>query len=381
MVRAIVIDGESIRGMLSLLLVVATLPAMGRGAIEVVWSEERWETAPPEENKGKWPGAPYPASEVIQGIEWVPARTIVRKAEGGDNWPITWADDGNLYTAYGDGQGFEPKVGKKLSLGFAKILGGPQDFKGVNIRSQTGEWGGEGAAGPKASGMLCVDGILYMLVRNVGNSQVAWSDDHAVSWHWCDWKFETSFGAPAFLNFGANYAGRLDDFVYLCSHDSDSAYTPADRMVMARVPLDQIRERGAYEFFKAMDAVGRPVWMREIRDRGAVFVNPGRCYRCGISYNAGLRRYLWCQILPFSTDPRGPRFQGGFGVYEAPEPWGPWRTVFYTENWDVGPGETSSFPTNWMSRDGRTCHLVFSGNDSFSVRRAELKAQENATAK
>jgi hypothetical protein len=141
---------------------------------------------------------------------------------------------------------------------------------------------------------------------------------------------------------------------------------------MARVPLDQIRDRQAYEFFQARDPVGRPVWTRNIRERGAVFVSPERCWRSGISYNAGLKRYLWCQTLPFSKDARGPRFQGGFGIYEAPEPWGPWRTVFYTENWDVGPGETSSFPPKWMSRDGRTCHLVFSGADCFSVRRVEL---------
>jgi len=215
---------------------------------------------------------------------------------------------------------------------------------------------------------------LYLLARNVGNSQVAWSDDHAVNWHWCDWKFETSFGAPTFLSFGRDYAGRIDNYVYIYSHDDDSAYSPADRMVMARVPLDQIRVRKAYEFFKALNAAGQPVWTRSIRDRGAVFVNPQRCWRSGLSYNAGLKRYLWCQILPLGTDPRGPRFQGGFGIYEAPQPWGPWHTVFYTENWDVGPGETSSLPAKWMSPDGRTCHLVFSGNDSFSVRRVELKA-------
>jgi len=327
--------------------------------------------------KDKSPGAPYAASEVIPKVEWAPATAVIRKAEGSDNWPITWADDGDLYTAYGDGQGFEPKANQKLSLGFAKVVGGPEDFQGINLRSKTGESAGEGAAGPKASGMLCVDGVLYLLVRNVGNSQIAWSDDHAVTWNWCDWKFETSFGAPTFLNFGVNYAGRRDNFVYIYSHDNDSAYSPAGRMVLARVPLDQIRDRRAYEFFRALDPVGRPVWTRNIRARGAVFVNPERCWRSGISYNAGLKRYLWCQILPFSTDARGPRFQGGFGIYEAPEPWGPWRTVFYTENWDIGPGETSSFPTKWMSPDGRTCHLVFSGADCFSVRKVELTTRND----
>jgi hypothetical protein len=46
--------------------------------------------------------------------------------------------------------------------------------------------------------------------------------------------------------------------------------------------------------------------------------------------------------------------------------------VYFTSEWDTGPGETGSFPTKWMSGDGRTCHLVFSGNDCFSVRKAEL---------
>ena len=48
----------------------------------------------------------------------------------------------------------------------------------------------------------------------------------------------------------------------------------------------------------------------------------------------------------------------------------------FTEDWDVGPGETCSFPTRWMSTDGRTLHPVFSGNDCFSVRRADLSVAE-----
>lgn len=95
-------------------------------------------------------------------------------------------------------------------------------------------------------------------------------------------------------------------------------------------------------------------------------MHPGRCYRSGISYDAGLKRYLWCQILPESTDSRGPRYQGGFGIYEATEPWGPWRTVFHAETWAMGPGESGSLPPKWMSEDGRTCHLLFSGESPAS---------------
>ncbi|MHC4543245.1 MAG: serine hydrolase [Planctomycetota bacterium] len=313
---------------------------------------------------------PYPKSPITEGFGWASVETIIRKAKGSDNWPITWADDDNLYTAYGDGWGFEPKTKKKLSLGIAKVIGSTPDFRGINIRTESGERVGQGARGAKASGMLCVDGVLYMLVRNAGNSQIAWSRDHGKTWKWCDWKFTTSFGCPTFLNFSRNYAGARDEFVYIYSPDSDSAYKPADRMVMARVVKNKIREQGGYEFFKGLDGAGKPVWTKEIRDRGAVFINPGRCYRSGISYNAGLKRYLWCQTIYGSDDMR---FKGGLGIFDGPEPWGPWTTVYYTKQWDVGPGETSSFPTKWMSSDGKTCYLIFSGEDYFSVRKGVLK--------
>jgi len=205
----------------------------------------------------------------------------------------------------------------------------------------------------------------------VGNSQAAWSEDHGATWRWREWKFQKSFGAPTFLNFGRDYAGARDEYVYIYSHDSDSAYTPVDRMVLARVHRSKIRDRGAYEFFVEREKGGGAVWSKDIDKRGAVFENPGKCYRSGISYNAGLKRYLWCQTLYRQEDMR---FAGGLGIFEAAEPWGPWRTVFYTERWDVGPGETSSFPCKWMKSQIKehTAYLVFSGDDCFSVRKAML---------
>ncbi len=311
---------------------------------------------------------PYPPSPLITGIRWAKSESIVRKAEGGDNWPMTWADDGALYTAYGDGWGFIPKVPKKLSMGFARITGSPADFTGTNLRSPTGEQVGQGAAGKKASGMLMVDAVLYLWVRNAGNSQLAWSLDRGKTWKWSKWQFTTSFGHPTFLNFGKNYASARDGYVYIYSHDSDSAYEPSDRMVLARVPKQRITERAAYEFFGGLDTKGEPGWTKDISRREAVFVYPGRCYRSSVTYNPALKRYLWCQIVPGDDT----RFEGGFGVYDAPQPWGPWTTVYFTEKWDVGPGENCSFPTKWMSSDGKTLHLVFSGDDYFSVRKAEL---------
>jgi hypothetical protein len=256
-------------------------------------------------------------------------------------------------------------------MGLCTIAGGPSEFRGENLRSPTAERRGGGASGPKVSGLLMVDGVLYMLVRNTANAQLAWSADHGRTWTWSDWRFTTSFGYPTFLNFGKNYAGARDEYVYVYSHDSDSAYERADRMVLARVPVNRIGDRDAYEFFERRQG-NTAVWTRDIDHRGGVFERPGNCYRSSVSYHAASRRYLWCQTGAGDDT----RFGGGFAIYDAPQPWGPWTTVFSTGEWDVGPGETSCLPTKWMSDDGRTVHLVFSGDDAFSVRQGTFTIAE-----
>ncbi|MFO7904934.1 MAG: serine hydrolase [Pirellulaceae bacterium] len=329
------------------------------------------------------PEAPYPPSPLITGVEWGPKDEIIRLGRGSDNWPLTWADNGHLYTAYGDGWGFEPRVEEKLSLGLGRVEGDPPKIKGVNVRSDFEETG-DGRRGRKACGMLMVDETLYMFLRNAdrqgSQSQLAWSKDHGKTWTEADWRFE-SLGYPTFLNFGQNYSGARDEFVYLVTHDDASAYQPADRFILMRVHKEKIAERDAYEFFVERNKDDQPVWTKDIDKRGAVFEHDGNCYRSGISYNAGLGRYVWCQIIPSENlafaGPKGDmRFEGGFGVYDAPEPWGPWTTAYFTKNWDVGPGETSSLPPKWISEDGKTMWLVFSGDDSFSVRRANVTVSD-----
>jgi CubicO group peptidase (beta-lactamase class C family) len=317
-------------------------------------------------------GAPYPSSPVITSLVWAPAASVVRRALGSDNWPITWADDNDLYTVYGDGWGFEPRLPNKLSMGFAKVIGSARDFEGVNIRSADEQYG-DGAKGRKGCGLLMVDGVLYLWVRNVNGSQGSelwWSSDHAQTWTKARWTW-TEFGYPTFINFGPNYAGAADDYVYTVSHDNPDAYLPADSFVLMRVPKDRITQKDQYEFFRHLDSNGAAVWTSDLQQRGAVFTFPAHCRRSGISYNATLGRYLWWQICDGTN---------GFGVYDAPHPWGPWTTVYFTENWDMAPGETGSFPTKWMSPDGRTIHLVFSGDDAFSVRQAVLTTARTASS-
>jgi hypothetical protein len=319
------------------------------------------------------PKPPYPASSVIETIQWADPGTMVRDAQGCDLFPTTWGDDDALYTVCGDGWGFAPRREQKMGISLAKLLGPPESLKGVNIFSDI-ENRGQGAQGRKISGIVMIDGVLYMFARNAGNSQLAWSRDHGKSWTWADWKFTTSFGHPSILNFGKNYAGARDNYVYIYSPDSDSAYEPAPHMVLARAPKDRLRDRGAYEFFRALDGRGQPVWTKEIEERGPVFRNSEHlCYRTHVTYNAALKRYLMNSIMP---GPVNGRFQGGFGVYDAPEPWGPWTTAYFTKVWDVAPGEAQHFPPKWMSADGTVMHLITSGDDMLSIRKASVKLRQ-----
>jgi hypothetical protein len=309
---------------------------------------------------------PQPPSDVIRRVRFDPPEAIVRKAHDSDNWPMTWGDDDAIYTSYGDGRGFEPPVEKKLSLGLARIEGGPTDFKAANLRAPTAERLGDGAKGPKASGMLMVNGVLYMWVRNTGNAALAWSADHGKTWEW-GFTFNESFGCPAFLNFGRDYDGARDGYVYVYSQDGPGAYEPYDRVVLARVLKSQVREKGAYEFFVKTRPDGAPAWSNRIEDRGAAFANAGRCERVDAAYNPGLGRYLLTVSYGHGH---------GWGLYDAPTPWGPWTTAFSTSDWGLGETHGYRLPTKWISGDGRTMWLVFSGrkeNDAFCVRRMVLE--------
>ena len=311
---------------------------------------------------------PYPQSPVIRGVSFAPEASIERKAIDSDNWPITWGDDDSQYTSYGDGFGFEPYLKSKLSLGLAKIVGGPGDFQGINIRSETGERTGDGPKGPKSSGMLMADGVLYMWVRNTGNSQLAWSSDRGRTWQW-GFRFTTSFGSPTFLNFGKNYSGARDGFVYVYSQDGASAYQSDDALVLARVPKDRIRDRKAYEFLERADTSGAPRWTSDIAARGAVFRFPGHCQRVDAVYNPLLKRYLLAL---------GYNHKGGWGIFDAPTPWGPWTTVFHTDYWGLGGTHDYRLPAKWIG-PGAKMTLVFSGvklpditYDAFCVRAMTL---------
>jgi hypothetical protein len=62
---------------------------------------------------------------------------------------------------------------------------------------------------------------------------------------------------------------------------------------------------------------------------------------------------------------------GDWGLFDAPEPWGPWTQVPGVESWGIAGTHGYRMPIKWMSRNGQEMTLVFSGvrpNDAFCTR-------------
>ncbi len=321
---------------------------------------------------------PYPRSPFITGLNfhWP---THQRHADGSDNWAVTWADDGEQYGAWGDGWGWA-ETGDKRSLGVTRISGTSTHPDGTDL------WGlpTAGTRGGKSYGILSVGGHLYMWVgpgsgvTSYDEARLYESTTHGTAWTAASWAFgkSTSLVMPTFLNFGQDYANARDEYVYtyfirLQGNPSGLDVHIPGKIDLARVPETEIMTRQSWTFFTGLDESGSPQWSSDPAARVAVFqdVN-GVGWNCSVSYNAGLRRYLLCTEHTSS-------FEGRLGVFDAPTPWGPWTTAYYSDSDGIfgsGQIETNTFFWNfankWLSDDGKDFVLVFTGinqNDSYNT--------------
>ena len=328
--------------------------------------------------------SPYPRSPVIAEVKFDFSHHD-RRAHGSDNWPITWADDGHQYAAWGDGGGFggTNKVGR-VSLGVARVEGNAESYRGINV------WGGKNAENPatfegKSYGLISVHGVLYMWVspgsdtRSYEEARLYRSANHGKSWIEADWAFLKSDRVilPTFLQFGMDYRGARDDFLYIyASHlqndQSLQIQTPGEIALM-RVSKVSIMDRSEYDFFAGLDKQGNPKWTSDLAAREPVFRDPnGVGWNLSVSYNPGLQRYLLMTEHTKSS-------QANFGMFDAPTPWGPWTTVKYARTFGAPHIQASTFFWNfsskWLSRDGKHFVLVFTGvssNDSWNAVRGSF---------
>jgi hypothetical protein len=235
--------------------------------------------------------------------------------------------------------------------------------------------------------MLAVGDRLYAWL-NAQNGKwpdvdqaLIWSDDKAATWKRSTWVFPKGPGnlKPAtFLNFGKACKGMpadLQGYIYFYGQRQGEALNT----YLGRAPVDKLEERSAYEFLSELDE-RKPRWSSDPSKAKAVFADPkGTGDLTSVVYVSGLKRYLLTNFH---------KGAGQLGVFDGPQPWGPWTTVAYEERWGKmgadGEGLTCSFPQKWASEDGRTLWCIFSvygkgakqgidAHDKFNLVKANLR--------
>ena len=323
----------------------------------------------------------------------------------GDLWPCAWGADDRLYTANGDGMGF----GSVWSdIVFSIVDGYPRELVGSSPDDAFGPyiatvWGpNPQEVSRKPTGLVCIDGDIYMFFQNLKNfmsdnvfgdaphASISVTRDSGVSWEFdssepmfTDHVFTTGF----FLDYGRCQEHAPDDWVYVYGLDYNWRFSDGflqTKMYLARVPDDRIMDRSAWEFLSGFDQ-GAPSWSLEIDDKTPVLEDDtiycddlSAIAQGSVVYIPPLNRYLYSS-----------RSKCVWIFYEAPRPWGPWTktsVVEWSNGWreDYHPGYNAVIPSKFVDEDGLGGWVISSLPDSWfdgtyysmSFRRFELEVEE-----
>lgn len=334
----------------------------------------------------------YPPSDFITDIKF-DITTLKNVAPGNgasapesDNWAITWSGNDHQYTVFGDGKGFSTFNTTRASNGVARIEGSKDNYSAFDIFKS-----GENSSGwnGKSLGILALGTDLYMFRNGTGSENGAFkqtelyhSTDNGSSWNytgvrWLRSEFSENGGffSPTFLQYGKGYAGARDNYVYIYANEITTSVNPDNwnvqnpgKISLLRVAKDSLSDKSAYEYFSGLDTSNNPTWSLSSSDRKPAFSDDTNgIMRTSVSYNTGLERYILTtqQVSRYQAD------DYHIGIYEAAEPWGPWRTVLLNNPNKVGPGLNSgiktvywNFSNKWLSSDGKKFVMIYTGPGS-----------------
>lgn len=149
-------------------------------------------------------------------------------------------------------------------------------------------------------------------------------------------------------------------------------------------PKKKLTVRDSWEFYCGKDSL-HPAWSREEELAVPVFSYYKMTGANHVAYNAGIQRYLMgnYSFVDENLNPR-PIHQMRYPeshysqltLYEAPEPWGPWKLFYRDDRWGSYGDYQPNFPVKWMTEDGRIVYMVSSGSwddYNFVVQKFALK--------
>ena len=168
---------------------------------------------------------------------------------------------------------------------------------------------------------MAVGGSFYAWLNKTGEGpwQLAHSSNQGVSWSKTNWNFPAgSIDEINFLQFGMEYAGALDQYVYMYAISSKGSQPAGynQYLWLLRVQKDEILSRSNYMFFNGLDSNGDPLWTSDIDKRQPVFQDSKGVILPAASFNPGIGRYI---LTLAHGSPSGSVKR--LGVFDAPKPW------------------------------------------------------------
>ena len=339
----------------------------------------------------------------IAGIQRLEDTTV--RSGHGDNWHMTWADNGKQYVGLCDGTGWDDIEG---------YTGQPYNTRVYAIEGQPPEHRFEHLSGfPDLAtqnryygfGILALDGCIYNYLSTPdfafgppGNTwrgaKLIYSSDNGCRWlnqdgstlRWEDWQERNrenmvfydepgrAFSLLTVLQMGRNYEHNRDGYVYVYAPNGNEEGT-MNQLVMFRVRKHQVLERSAYEYFVSADSNGGATWSKDIDRCGVVHTFPAGwvnwasnhpyAWHPSVAYNAPMGQYMMVN-WGMGVSEQGQWFgkPSYLGFWVASNPWGPWTQVHEETAWVV-QGDTAGrnyqpqIAPTWIARDGRSFWLVF----------------------
>jgi hypothetical protein len=298
-------------------------------------------------------------------------------AKRGDTYPMTWADDDYIYTSSGD-----PHWGEKATgLDFERFRGIPPHYHITKVNEMV-DYVGNGGEGPKPTGVISVDGVLYLAFQNLlgkkrpvhgtrsqhgSDAAIVASTDHGRTWRPAIKEIKqpmfpgSRFGGPSFVNFGRDNQGARDEYVYAVSADQ---WDNGSELMLGRVLKTRIQEQKAWEWVSTIGQDGSPKWTTALDEATPVLTRDRQISLPEMVYLHAIQRYLlltWSLKQDFSPEHGSELF-----AYEAREPWGPFRLVHHEDSWE--DAETTPYcprlPLKWVKQSEKeiTGWLQFSGS-------------------
>jgi len=412
-----------------LIVVLAVLGAELPGARaadspQTVFAPFAWKSEPPAD-------CPFAPSKTITGIEFLGVHSDYHFA---DTWYPSWAADGNLYSPWTDG----PLHGdQSVSDAVAPDADGFGGFRIVRGKATTGQAVmigddplrltvknlGKVQADPHPyggrypCGSLVYRGIWYYGTyclapagqTRFGGTTYNWpwlgplvgfriSRDFGATWvetaHTPDkplfgetgmWGHPVKIGAPHFVDFGKDMEHSPDGKAYLVATGAELSdpkprfanlsWITGDQVYLLRVAPspETINDPKAYEFFAGGDGQGRAVWTRDLKGIKPLIEWNNNMGCVTATYVPPLKKYLMCVTDGGNTCARMNTY-----VLEADSLPGPWRLVTYMKNF----GEQAYFvnlPSKFISADGRTAWLCYSGNFAPDWNNEKIKVDPPGT--